>query len=109
MIEIVKDYNDKYDIYYKIIKDNNDIGYIGVLFDSINIINIFVKNNYQGYGYGSKSFDLVLNELKNIYKIIITIPSDNIKMLRIVNHYKNIIINKNDDLITYSIINEKKA
>ena len=102
MIQLVK-VNNNYDI----LLDNKKVGYINILSNTFNMIEIFIEENYRGNGYGSDSFKLLLNELKkdSINNLIITIQVDNIPMMRIINHYKCIIKNKNDKLITYEIIN----
>ncbi|MBQ9318770.1 MAG: GNAT family N-acetyltransferase [Bacilli bacterium] len=109
MITIVKTYSSqKFDEIYQIFNDNTMIGSISILYNSINMINIYIDEKYRGYGYGSDSFRLILEQLKNkkILKIMITIPVNNIIMMRIINHYKNMIKNKNNELITYELINE---
>ena len=102
MIQLVK-VNNNYDI----LLDNKKIGYINLISNPFNMIDMFIDKVYRGNGYGSNSFKLLLNELKNasINNLIITFQVDNIPMMRIINHYKSIIKNKNDKLITYEIIN----
>ena len=102
MIQLIK-VNNNYDI----LLDNKKIGYTNLLSNPFNMIEIFIDKEYRGNGYGSNSFKLLLEDLKkdNINNLIITIQVDNIPMMRIINHYKSIIKNKNDKLITYEIIN----
>ena len=102
MIQLIK-VNNNYDI----LLDNKKIGYTNLLSNPFNMIEIFIDKEYRGNGYGSNSFKLLLEDLKNasINNLIITFQVDNIPMMRIINHYKSIIKNKNDKLITYEIIN----
>ena len=102
MIQLVK-VNNNYDI----LLDNKKIGYINLISNSFNMIEIFIEEDYRGNGYGSDSFKLLLDDLKkyNINNITITIQVDNIPMMRIINHYKCIIENKNNEFMTYEIFN----
>ena len=102
MIQLVKVDNN-----YDILLDNKKVGYINLISNPFNMIELFIEENYRSNGYGSNSFKLLLEDLKkdNINNLIITIQVDNIPMMRIINHYKSIIKNKNDKLITYEIIN----
>lgn len=102
MIQLVKVDNN-----YDILLDNKKIGYINLISNPFNMIELFIDEVYRSNGYGSNSFKLLLEDLKkdNINNLIITIQVDNIPMMRIINHYKSIIKNKNDKLITYEIIN----
>lgn len=103
MIQLVK-VNNNYDI----LLDNNKIGYINIISNPFNIIELFIEENYRGNGYGSNSFKLLMDEFRkdNINNLIITIQVDNIPMMRIINHYKCIIKNKNEELVTYEIFNK---
>lgn len=102
MIQLVKVDNN-----YDILLDNKKVGYINLISNPFNMIELFIDEVYRSNGYGSNSFKLLLEDLKkdNINNLIITIQVDNIPMMRIINHYKSIIKNKNDKLITYEIIN----
>ena len=74
-----------YDYCYKLVKDNQAVGFGTINKDKENALFIFIDKNQRGNGYGKVLFSKMLEETKNIgyNEAKIKFESDNIPMLKI--------------------------
>ena len=91
----------EYNNYYSVYNDDICIGCCGTNDDSNNMIYIYLDSEYRGNGLGTELFKEVLDMFNDDIKI--TIQSNNIVMLRIIDHYNPMILLKNDEIGVYQI------
>lgn len=92
------------EVYY--LKDNTNIIGIGLInLKKENIIDFYIKEKYQGNGYGKILFKNLLEKLKeyNLKEITLKIPKDNIKITKIVEDFQGLHISTNKNILEYVI------
>lgn len=88
--KVLNDFNLKEnDNAYILENEKNIIGYGIITFDSNNIIEIFIKEEFRGNGYGKYLFGKMLEELKkeNYKDIKLTIKKENYRIKNIITFY----------------------
>ncbi len=78
---IVNEFNKKY--LYLINK--KEIGYIEVkeLYEILDIINLFIEENYRNKGYASELLEYVIRNHRNVNKIMLEVKEDNIPAINL--------------------------
>lgn len=94
-----------YDYCYKLVKDNQGIGYGTINKDKENQLFIFIDKQQRGNGYGKILFSKMLDETKNIgyQEVKITFGKENTPMLKIAEDNGGRQISSDDDSIKYVI------
>ena len=94
---------------YVVLEINDEIhGYVGMwVTDNLEIINLYVDEEYQGMGFGSIIMDFVINicEQSNIQNLSLEVRSSNIKAINLYKKFglkeshirKNYYINENNE------------
>lgn len=95
----------EYDCCYKLLKDNQGIGYGTINKDKENALFIFVDREQRGNGYGKILFSKMLEETKNLgYKEIkIIFGKENTPMLKIAESNEGKQISSDEDSVKYII------
>lgn len=94
-----------YDCCYKLVKDNQGIGYGTINKDKENQLFIFVDKQNRGNGYGKILFSKMLEETKNMgyNQVKISFEKDNEPMLKIVNDYAGTQLSNDGNTLKYVI------
>ena len=88
MINLVSEdsiHPEKYDYCYKLVKDEQPLGFGTINKDKENALFIFINKEQRGNGYGKILFSKMLEETKNIgyNEVKITFSKENTPMLKI--------------------------
>lgn len=78
-------YPEKYDYCYKLVNDNQPLGFATINKDKENALFIFINKEQRGNGYGKILFSKMLDETKKIgyNEVKITFSKENIPMIKI--------------------------
>lgn len=98
-------FNNKYDLYYDLYHENTLVGEAQIKSSGTNMVYINIYEKYQGNNYGKETFETLLQVFRsmNINKIHVIIDNDNIRMIRIISHYKNMILENYKDFKKYEV------
>lgn len=94
-------YLNKDDSVYEYIIDNDVVGYGVLRNNKYDMIQIYIRNEYQNKHFGSELFNYMI-KLNNDDKTI-SVNEDNFKMIRIIINNGGIEIGKNNGINTYVI------
>jgi len=94
-----------YDYCYKLVKDNQGIGYGTINKDTDNKLFIYIDKQERGNGYGKILFSKMLDETKNIgyQEVKITFDKENVPMQKIAEDNGGRQISSDGDSIKYVI------
>ena len=94
---------EKYDYCYKLVKDNQPLGFGTINKDKENLLFIFINKEQRGNGYGKVLFSKMLEETKNIGydEVKITFSKENAPMLKIAENSGGKQILEDEDSIKY--------
>lgn len=95
----------KYEQGYKLVKDDQTIGYGTINKDRENAFYIYINEKERGKGYGKVLFSKILDETKKIGcdKPKITFEKNNIPMTKITVDNGGILISSNGETVKYQI------
>lgn len=84
---------------YKLLKDDNKVGYIIIKKDPKDQIKLFIEENQRSNGYGKLFFKKILDMIDNdIY-----LKTDNNHMINIIEYYGGKELSRNDGIRSYVI------
>lgn len=108
MIKLIREgeeilHPEKYEYCYKLVKDNQPLGFGTINKDKENALFIFINKEQRGNGYGKILFSKMLEETKNIGydEVKITFSKENTPMLKIANDNDGKQISSDEDSIKY--------
>ena len=95
----------EYDVCYKLVKDNQGIGYGTINKDKENQLFIYIDKQQRGKGYGKILFSKMLEETKNkgYQEVNIAFQKENIPMLKIADDNGGIQTSSDGDTFKYVI------
>lgn len=95
----------EYEQYYKLIKDNQEIGYGTINKDKENAYYIFINEGQRGNGYGKILFSKILEESKGMgwTEPKITFEKENIPMIKIAVGNGAVLFSSDGAMVKYSI------
>lgn len=96
---------EKYDYCYKLVKDNQPLGFGTINKDKENAVFIFINKEQRGNGYGKILFSKMLEESKKIgyNEVKITFSKENSPMRKIAADKGGIEISSDEDSVKYVI------
>ena len=108
MIKLIREgeeifHPEKYEYCYKLVKDNQPLGFGTVNKDKENALFIFINKEQRGKGYGKILFSKMLEETKNIgyNEVKITFSKENTAMEKIAEDNGGKQISEDEDSIKY--------
>ena len=108
MIKLIKEgdeilHPEKYEYCYKLVEDNQPIGFGAINKNKENALFIFINKEHRGKGYGKILFSKILAETKNIgyNDVKITFSKENTAMQKIAEDSGGKQISEDEDSIKY--------
>lgn len=97
--------DNEYEGYYKLIKDNQEIGYGTINKDKENAFYIFIDEGQRGNGYGKILFAKILDESKELgwSEPKVTFEKENIPMIKIAVDCGGILYSSDGAMVKYAI------
>lgn len=94
---------EKYDYCYKLVKENQPLGFGTINKDKENSVFIFINKEHRGNGYGKILFSKILEETKNIGydEVKITFSKENTPMMKIADDNGGKKISSDADSVKY--------